>query len=71
MRSGMHSHCFVRVDTIYTPITHEDDRQKYLSVPCFTGADEVRRFFQDIATGPNEGEKWGNDGEFRSNEIAL
>ena len=26
MQSGMHSHCFVRFESIYTPITHEDDR---------------------------------------------
>ena len=72
MQSGMHSHCFVRFETIYTPITHEDDRQKYQSVPCFKGAKEVQQFFREIATGPEEGEKWsGKDGEFRSNEIAL
>jgi hypothetical protein len=33
----------------------------------------VRKFFKEIATGPDEGENLGanSDGEFRPNEVAL
>ena len=43
--SQLHSHSFVRLESNYTPISHDDDRQKYLSVPCLKGVDDVREFY--------------------------
>lgn len=47
LNSGLHSHCFVKLDCNYTPIS-SDERQKYLSLMCFKNMDEVKRFYKDI-----------------------
>ena len=67
----MHSHCFVRMESIYTPIMHEDDRQKYLSVPCFKGIDEVKGFFNEIAMGVENSKESESPEKILVNEIAL
>lgn len=48
--SNMHSHCFVRFEKNYTPIGNDEERLKYLAIPCFKGVEEVKQFYKDIST---------------------
>ena len=68
LNSKMHSHCFVRVDSIYTPIALDDERQKYQSLPCFKGIEEVAKFYQDISSNETD---IADNNSTRVNEISL
>ena len=59
------------MESIYTPIMHEDDRQKYLSVPCFKGIEEVKGFFNEIAMGVENSKESESPEKILVNEIAL
>ncbi len=69
LQSDMHSHCFVRFESIYTPIQYDSERQKYLSIPCNKGFEEIRKFYKNISNYEHPETSEVNDNKV--NEVAL
>ncbi|CDW71140.1 medea [Stylonychia lemnae] len=45
--SGLHSHCYVKLDSNYTPISY-NERQKYKSIMTFQDVDQVKKFYKSV-----------------------
>ena len=51
-QSGLHSHCFVRLETNYSPIVTRErsNQQTYQSLMAFKSQAEVAKFYADLST---------------------